>query len=156
MDLRPWILPGLLGLAALALYGLDRLGRRLNRRGWIDTRPRAARRGVGHAMLGLQGFVEPRAEHVFAAQNLEQKDVEDEVGAGDAAEIQTELILADLSESLGFTPVDPEEVRRHLSAARRAGLDWRALYDQAVRAELAARPYRAPSLPPVGRVAPRE
>jgi hypothetical protein len=156
MDLRPLIPLGLLALAAAALSGLDRLGRWLNRRGWIDTRPRAVRRGVGHALLGLQEFVEPRVEHVFAAENLEQKDVEDEVGDGDDGEVGPEVILADLSESLGFTPVDPEEVRRHLSAARRAGLDWRALYEEALRDELAARPYRAPSLPPIGRVAPRE
>jgi hypothetical protein len=110
------------------------------------------RRGTGHALLGLQQFIEPSVEHVFEAQNVEQKDEEDDDGLG-AGE---EAIRSDLAEALGRSPVDVEEVRRHLTAAARAGLDWKALYEQAVSDELRERPYRRPSISPPGRVRPRE
>jgi hypothetical protein len=110
------------------------------------------RRGTGHALLGLQQFIEPSVEHVFEAQNVEQKDEEDDDGLGEGEE----AIRSDLAEALGRSPVDVEEVRRHLTAAARAGLDWRALYDQAVADELRERPYRVPSIPPAGRVRPRD
>ena len=74
----------------------------------------------------------------------------------DASGDAPEAILDNLAKSLGHDPVDHEEVRRHLASARSAGLDWRAVYEQAVRDELTARPFRAPSIPPIGRVAPRE
>lgn len=110
------------------------------------------RRGTGHALLGLQQFIEPSVEHVFEAQNVEQKDEEGDDGLGeDEAAIRT-----DLAEALGRSPVDIEEVRRHLAAAARTGLDWRATYEEAVAAELEDRPFRAPSIPPSGRVRPRE
>jgi hypothetical protein len=110
------------------------------------------RRGTGHALLGLQEFIEPSVEYVFQAQNLEQKEEEDDDGLGE----DEEAIRSDLAEAMGRTPVDTEEVRRYLTAAARAGLDWKALFDQAVANELRERPFRAPSIPPVGRVAPRE
>src|SRR5262249_52805022 len=123
------------------------------RRGLIDTSPERVRRGTGHAMLGLQEFIQPSVEFVFQAENLEQRKDDDD-SPGDEGTPQA--IASGLAASLGPTPVVPEEVRRHLAAAQRAGLDWRAFFDQAVSAELAARPYRAPALPPVWRVAPRE
>jgi hypothetical protein len=110
------------------------------------------RRGTGHALLGLQQFIEPSVEHVFAAENLEQKEEEDDDGLGG----DEEVVRSDLAEALGRSPVDIEEVRRHLSAAVRAGLDWRVLYEQAVGDELRERPFRAPSMPPARRVKPRE
>ena len=112
----------------------------------------SVRRGTGNALLGLQQFVEPSVEYVFQAQNVEQKEEEgdDGLGGGEAA------VRSDLAESLGRTPVDPEEVRRHLAGAVRLGLDWRTLFDQAVADELRERPFRAPSMPPAKRVAPRE
>jgi hypothetical protein len=109
------------------------------------------RRGTGHALLGLQQFLEPSVEHILQAQNVEQKEEEDDDGLGD----DEEAIRSDLAEALGRSPVDVEEVRRHLATAARTGLDWRALYEQAVDDELRERPYRAPSIPPAGRVAPR-
>ncbi len=110
------------------------------------------RRGTGHALLGLQEFIEPSVEYVFQAQNVEQKEEEDDDGLGE----DEEAIRSDLAEAMGRTPVDTEEVRRYLTAAARSGLDWKALFDQAVANELRERPFRAPSIPPVGRVAPRE
>ena len=124
--------------------------------GWIDRKKppgtKNVRRGVGNAMLGLQQFIEPSVEHVFQAQNVEQKEEEDDQGQGG----DEETVRSDLAESLGRAPVDPEEVRRHLAAAARMGLDWRALFDQAVVDELRKRPSRAPFVPPASRVAPRE
>ena len=103
-------------------------------------------------MLGLQQFIEPSVEHVFEAQNVEQKEEEGDDGLGG----DEEAIRSDLADALGRSPVDFEEVRRHLAAAARAGLDWKSVYEEAVAAELRDRPYRAPSIPPAGRVRPRE
>lgn len=110
------------------------------------------RRGVGNALLGLQGFIEPSTEYIVQAQNVEQKDEEGDDGdGGDEAEIRS-----DLGTALERSPVDLEEVRRHLTAALRLGLDWKAIFEQAVATEVRERPYRSPSMPPVWRVAPRE
>jgi hypothetical protein len=110
------------------------------------------RRGTGHALLGLQQFLEPSVEHIFEAQNVEQKEEEEDDGLGEGED----AIRMGLAEALGCSPVDIEEIRRHLTAAARSGLDWNVLYEQAVTAELRERPFRAPSIPPVRRVAPRE
>jgi hypothetical protein len=124
--------------------------------GWFDRKNRpgtaSVRRGTGNAMFGLQQFVEPSVEYVFQAQNVEQKEEEGDDGLGGGEE----AVRSDLADSLRQTPVDPEEVRRHLASAVRLGLDWRALFDQAVADELRERPFRAPSMPPAKRVAPRE
>jgi hypothetical protein len=124
----------------------------LQRRGWVDPSKERVRRGTGHAMLGLQEFIEPSVEYTFQAENVEQKEEDDLDASGD----DPDLIKSDIAASLSRTPIDPEEVRRHLATAVRAGLDWRKVYDEAVRAELAERPYRTPSIPPAFRVAPRE
>jgi hypothetical protein len=124
--------------------------------GWMDRKTipgkERARRGTGNALLGLQEFIEPSVEYIVQAQNVEQKEEEDDEGlGGDEAAIRS-----DLAEALGRTPIDPEEIRRHLSAASHTGLDWRALFEQAVGNELRERPFRAPCIPPARRVAPRE
>jgi hypothetical protein len=110
------------------------------------------RRGTGHAMLGIQEFIEPSVEYLFQAQNVEQTEEEDDQGLGD----DREAIHSGLADALGRTPVDPEEVRRHLASARRLGMDWLALFDQAVADELRQRPFRAPKIPPARRVTPRD
>ena len=110
------------------------------------------RRATGNALLGLREFVEPSVECVVQAQNVEQKEEEDDEGLGG----DEDAIRSDLAQALSRSPVDPEEVRRHLSAAARAGMDWKALFEQSAADELSKRPYRAPSLPPAYRVAPRE
>jgi hypothetical protein len=124
--------------------------------GWGDRKSRTAkqrvRRGTGGALLGLQQFIEPSVEHIFQAQNLEQNDDEEDDGLG----VDEATLRSSLSEALGRSPVDPEEVRRHLSYAARAGMDWKALFQQAVEHELKQCPYRAPFIPPARRVAPRE
>jgi hypothetical protein len=109
------------------------------------------RRATGSAMLGMQQFIEPSVEHIFQAQNVEQKEEDGDQGQGG----DEETIRSDLAEALGRTPVDPEEVRRHLAAAARMGMDWKALFEHAAADEQEARPYRAPFIPPIQRVAPR-
>jgi hypothetical protein len=141
------------GLCTLGVLAAALLLRWLERKGVVDTSKERVRRGTGHAMLGLQEFVEPSVEYVFQAQNVEQKEDEDREAGG---EDDIEAIQADLARSLSASPVDAEEVRRHLASASRAGLDWQETYEKAVREELAARPFRAPSIPPVWRVRPRE
>ena len=97
-------------------------------------------------MLGLQEFIQPSVEFIFQAENAEQKEVDE----GDGLETDHDAILADLALSLGRDRVDHEEVRRHLVSAQRSGLNWRAVFEQAVRAELhrppLPRPVNAPGL----------
>jgi hypothetical protein len=138
------------GIVAIAAIVVTTLFGRMERKP-VPGRERT-RRATGNALLGLQGFIEPSVEHVFQAQNVEQKEDEDDEGlGGDENAIRSDLALA-----LSRSPVDPEEVRRHLSAAARAGMDWKALFEQAAADELRERPFRAPYLPPAYRVAPRE
>ena len=103
-------------------------------------------------MLGLQEFIEPSVEHVVSAQHLEQKEADDDEGLGDDGD----RVHADLAEALSRTPLDLEEIRRHLTVAKEMGMDWKGLFAQAVTEELKQRPYRAPFLPPARRVAPRD
>ena len=138
------------GILAVWAVVFEVLRRRLGRK--ESPVKERLRRGTGHALLGLQEFIEPSVEYVFQAQNVEQKEEDDDDGLGE----DEEALRSDLAEAMGRTPVDTEEVRRYLTAATRAGLDWRALFDEAVSVELRERPFRAPSIPPVGRVAPRE
>jgi hypothetical protein len=140
------------GIVALVVAVLVLFLRWMNRKGEPDERKRNVRKGAGNAMLGLQEFIEPSVEYVFQAQNLEQKEEEDDDGLGE----NEEIVRSDLAESLSRTPLDLEEIRRHLSAAARAGLDWQVLFAEAVTDELKQRPFRAPSIPPARRVAPRD
>jgi hypothetical protein len=153
MQIGPLIPLIMLAIGAVAIYGLDRLVRWLQRPGWLDLRQETVRGGAGRAILGLEEFIDPRVEHVIETQNREQIPESEETGEGDPDHAS---IVADLAASLRDTPIDPNSVRRHLADALRAGMDWRSLYDDAVRSELVARPYRAPLLPPIARVAPRE
>lgn len=139
--------------AAIAVAGVALLALVVARAGRAGQPVKGrARRATGHALLGLQEFIEPSVEYVVQARNVESTEEDDDDGLG----ADEPAIRADLADALGRSPVDPEEVRRHLAAAARAGLDWRALFEQAAGDELRARPYRAPELPPARRVAPRE
>jgi hypothetical protein len=138
-------------LTCLAIPALALGIRAMQRRRWVDLSRERVWRGTGHAMLGLQEFIEPYVEYVFQAENVQQKEEHDlEAGEDDAESIRDDLLA-----SLGRSPIDPEEVRRHLTRAARSGLEWEELYEAAVRAELGSRPFRAPSIPPAWRVAPR-
>lgn len=112
------------------------------------------RRSAGNAMLVFQEFTDPRIEHVIEAQ---QEHVEDDEEAGDdGGEIDETELHEELVGMLGENEVDRSEVRRLLTRAQRAGLDWRASYERATANVLADRPYLAPRMPPPARVAPLE
>jgi hypothetical protein len=147
MDDRLLYFAGILAVVVMALAAFF---------GWMDRKKppgkERVRRVTGNAMLGLQQFIEPSIEYVFQAQNAEQTEEDDDQGQG----ADEEVVRSDLAEALGRAPVDIEEVRRHLSAAVRMGLDWRAVFEQAAADELRHRPFRAPSMPPAKLVAPRE
>ncbi len=120
----------LAGIVAVGMLALALL------RGWLGRKDvnvkERVRRGTGHAMLGVQEFIEPSVEYVFQAQNVEQKEEDDDEGLGG----DEEAVRSNLAEALRQSPVDPEEVRRHLAAAARTGVDWKALFEQAVADEL--------------------
>ena len=124
----------------------------LSRKGVVDFQGDRVRKGSGHALLGLQQFIEPSVEHILEAEYLQDKDDENDNEAG---EDDLEALQADLAAALGNSPIDPDEIRRHLAKAARLGLDWREFYEEAVRVELKNRPYRSPAMPPIWRVAPR-
>jgi hypothetical protein len=147
MEERFLVFAGIIAVGAIVFSVFLGRGDRKN-----STMKQRVRRGTGGALLGLQQFIEPSVEHIFQAQNVEQKDDEEDDGLG----VDEEAIRSSLAEALGRSPVDPEEVRRHLSVAARSGMDWKSLFEQAVADELRARPYRSPSLPPARRVAPHK
>jgi hypothetical protein len=148
---------GTAGLVIVLIVVGVRAWGRLERRGLEGPRrEERARRSGGNALLVLEEFIAPRVEHVIEARR-ERLEEDDQAGPGDGeSEVTEASVLGDLRVSLGRSPIDPEEVRRHLASAQRAGHDWRRLFDEAIRAELAAWPYRAPALPPMARVAPRD
>lgn len=160
-ELKPWILLGLglLGLLAAA-WVFDRVMEAVTSRPRVedDDSPQAkrTRRATSGAAFALQQVFDPGIEHVIRAERDAQAEEDDSgSGEGDDAD-EPGSFLAALRETLERAPIDPEEVRRVLTAARRVGCDWRSLYDDATRAALAERPYLAPSLPPEARVTPRD
>ena len=161
-EAMPWV-----GLAAgfLDLVGaawaydrvMDAYARRSRPRDADDDRAKARRRGTSGAAFALQQVFDPGVEHVIRAErDADYEDDDADPGDGDGPDLTPGQAEADLIAALGRVPIDPEEVRRLLASARRAGLDWRSAYDRAVGQTLADRPYLAPALPPAGRVAPRE
>jgi hypothetical protein len=138
---------GLLALLAVAaaLFGLDRLGRWLEDRGWLYYRRKRPSSSPLGAWVALQQFIEPTVRHVYeVGQEYREED----------AEARRDGLLATLLDCLDATPIHPEAVRVCLTLARRGGLDWKALYEEAVRGQQAARPERAELLPRVEDVAP--
>jgi hypothetical protein len=76
----------------------------------------------------LQEIIEPRAKHVSQSKQGEQ------------GRVSRERLLAELVGSLTEASVDVEQVRRLLAIARRAGLDWRDLFAEAVAVRQTSRP----------------
>ncbi len=139
------------GLAALgvvaALYGLDRLGLWLEGRGWLYYRRKKPTGSPASCWVAMQRLLEPGVKHV--AQVGQERDGED-------AEARKERVMAVLLACLDATPVCKDEVRLCLAAARRQGLDWRGVSEEAVRVQQSARPDLAPSHPGPDEVAPPE
>jgi hypothetical protein len=160
-EARAWVLLGLglLGVVAAA-WIFDRvMDFRANRpRVEHDDSPQVkqTRRATSGAAFALQQVFDPAVEHVIRAEQ-DARAEEDDSGRGNGDRGETPgSFQAALGAALMRSPVDLEEVRRVLAAARSAGHDWPALYDEAVHAALSERPYLAPSLPPPARVAPRD
>jgi hypothetical protein len=139
------------GLAALAvvaaLYGLDRLGLWLEDRGWLYYRWKRPTSSPASCWVAMQRFLEPGVKHV--AQVGQERHGED-------ADASKERLMAVLLACLDATPVNTDEVRLCLAAARRQGLDWRGLYEEAVGVQQSARPDMVSSLPSPDDVAPPE
>jgi hypothetical protein len=141
-----WLAGGLAvcGLAA-ALYGLDRLGLWLEDRGWLYYRRKQPSSSPLSALVALHRFIEPGLRHVVATERG---------GGQQDREAAKERLLARLLACLAGLPVNHEEVRLCLAAARAAGLDWERLYDEAVQVQRSARPDRAHAIPAAEDVAP--
>jgi hypothetical protein len=144
-----WLLWGLAALAIIAaLFGLDRLCLWLEDRGWLYYRHKKPTSSPASCWVGLQQAIEPAVKHVLQVRQ-EKRGAEDREAA-------RQRLLALLSETVCATPVSVEGIRLYLTAAQEAGLDWRALYGEAVREELLIRPDRAAVLPSPDDVAPPE
>jgi hypothetical protein len=156
VELRIWAITVFALLAlVLAMWAAERLiwaaGRSMRAE---NPRGKVSRRATAGAAFALQQIFEPGTEHVVRAEHDQPSDDDDSAGEGDRA-TPVDTLLADLRARLAESPIDSEAVRRVLVTAERDGHDPRALFEAAVRDELAARPYRVPLIPPWSRVAPR-
>jgi hypothetical protein len=144
MSVWQWLAIALapVGLGIL-LWGLDRLGLWLEARGWLYYRNRQPTSSPMSALFALQKAIEPQVEHVIVAKEQKRRDMADDG-----------LVLTNLRDALRATPVNREAIQAYLETADRQGLDWRRLYNEAVRAELIERPDRAALIPPLEDVTP--
>ena len=157
-DLWLWSLPVVVSAGVLiAFWACDQVIRS------FTTRPvgedesgssRPVRRGVTGAAFGLQEIIEPGVAHVVRALQDARAEEADPSGGNDDEPPSPDTVLAEVIEVLNRAPVDVEEVRRRLTDASREGFDWRSIYEEAVVAVRAERPYLSPGIPPVSRVAP--
>ncbi len=157
-EVKPWIVLGLGLLAALAAFWVfDRISARLARRRIDeddDPRGERRRRAVSGAAFAFQQVFDPGIEHVLRAER-DAKAEEADPSGGDDDDPPIESFRDELIALLGSSPVEIESIRNVLTAAHREGHDWRALYEDAVRALVEDQPYLAPAIPLATRVAPR-
>jgi hypothetical protein len=116
-------------------------------RGWLfytRTRPSSS---PASCWVALQQALEPGIQHVVHIREEQPKQ--------DEAAVK-ERLLAGLLACFERVPVNREEVRHYLTWAKRAGLDWQALYAEAVAVRGAVRPDQAGLLPPLAGVAPSD
>jgi hypothetical protein len=136
----------LMGLAG-GLYGLHRLALWLEDRGllyYVRKRPSGS---SGGCLVAMHQFIQPSVEHVLQLKAERRAR---------NPEIARERFLASLLACFDQVPLDPEEIRRYLSFAKHAGLDWEGLYQEAVRVQQSVRPDQAALFPPVASVAPSD
>jgi hypothetical protein len=144
-----WFIIGLVGIGLIpTLWLLDRLGLWLEDRGWLYYRRKKPSSSPMSAWVALQQFIEPGVKHVVQVGEQHRREDDDAVAG--------ERILANVLASLDATTVNTEEIRAYLAIAKRAGLDWKKLYDEAVKVQRSARPDRAEHIPPIENVAPLE
>src|SRR6266404_5691193 len=140
MSVLHWLLWALVVLGAVAaLIGLDRLCLWLEDRGWLYYRRKKPSSSPASSWVALQQFIEPGVKHVIQIKQGKRSEEDEKAGR--------ERLFAYLLTSLDSTPVHVEEVRFYLTAAKNAGLDWRDLYEEVMKAELSARPDRAALIP---------
>jgi hypothetical protein len=134
-----WLIGALavLGTAA-ALFGLDRLCLWLEARGLLYYRRTKRQSGIASMCVGLQEFVEPGVKHVREArEHVREED----------QEARKQRLMDGLLACLEADVTQVNQVVLYLEAARTAGLDWRSLYEEAVRVYLARHPDRAEGIP---------
>ena len=147
MESWHWLVwPALAIGAVAALFGLDRLGLWLEDRGWLYYRRKKPASSPMSAWVAMQQFIEPGVKHVVEIKDAKRSETEQEAAK--------ERLVAMLVEILMSRPVNVEAVRLYLATAKKLGLDWRALYEQAVQVEFLSRPDGSASLPPPEMVAP--
>jgi hypothetical protein len=149
MNAWNWLTVGLAGIALIpSLWLLDRLGLWLEDRGWLYYRKKKPTSSPMSAWVGLQQFIEPGVKHVVHI-GQERRAENDEAGS-------KERLLANLLASLDAAPINIEEVRFYLTQAKREGLDWKVLYEEAVQMQQSIRPEQADLMPPIDKVAPSD
>ena len=149
MSVWHWIICGVVVLAIpAALFGLDRLCLWLEERGWLYYRKRKPTSSAASAWVAMQQFIEPGVKHVVQVKQ-EQRNERD-------AEGNKDRLLATLLAILDSIPINSEQIRYCLAAAKRAGLDWKGLYEEAVRVQLSVRPAQAALIPSAEQVEPVE
>jgi len=143
-----WLLGGMLVLGVVAaLSGLDRLGLWLEARGWLSYRKKKPSSSPASCLVAMQQLVEPGARHVVQLKQERRSEAE---------RADRERLLAGLLACLAAAPVDVEQVRHLLGSARRAGLDWRRLHEEAVQVRRSTRPDLADLVPPLDALGPLE
>jgi hypothetical protein len=144
MSIWQWLIVGLLGLAIVpALWLLDRLGLWLEQRGWLYYRKKKPSSSPMSAWVALQQAIEPSVRQVV--QIGEERKSEQE---------RKQKLLANLLAALDAQLVNLDEIRLYLTQAKQAGLDWKALYQEAVRVQQTMDPERASRIPSAQDVAP--
>jgi hypothetical protein len=149
MPVWAWLIIGLLAVGVIpALWLLDRLGLWLEDRGWLYYRKKKPSSSPMSAWVAAQQFIESGVKHVV--QVSQERRNEGNQGA------DRDRLLANILAALDATPVNPEEIRLYLVIAKREGLDWKELFEEAVRVQRSARPDRVDLIPRLEDVAPRD
>ena len=147
MDSWHWLIWGAAAIGlVVALVLLNRLCLWLEDHGWLYYRRKKPSSSPMSAWVAMQQFIEPGMKHVVDIRHSVQSESEQEAAK--------EQLLAMLAEILRTSPVNVEAIRLYLEAAQEHGLDWQALYDQALRMESLEHPGEAARLPSPEMVAP--
>lgn len=141
MEAWHWLVwPALATGAVAAIFGLHRFGLWLEDRGWLFYRQKRPTSSPMSSLVALQQFIEPSIRHVVEVKHHVRSEKEKQAGR--------ERLIAMLIEVLRSSPGNVEAIRLYLASAKEMGLDWRALYDEAVKA------VGGSPLPPLDEVAP--
>jgi hypothetical protein len=126
MTIAGWILAVLACLAiAAGIWLLDRLALWLEARGLLFYRVKKPTSSPLSGLVAMHQAIEPGIRHVVQANQESRSD------ASKAA--SKERLLALLLATLRDAPANPEVIRAYLSRAKSEGLDWAALYREALQ-----------------------